>query len=272
MMKDVKWLKTLRMLLIAALLANLAYLAFRAYTGSFAEGYQGLIERIVQLVIVLIPVLLLSRLSWLQIAVLAVLLPFLHYTLPQHDVVRITGTYNRLTTVGPENSWAYASPDSGTQESTVTRDIRFIEAAFESGKVMVYRNEDTGWIWPPYFKYDSSNLQAEAGNLKSDAANPKWVMVTHYGWRLPILSIYPNAVKVREVSGPDAWVVPWVSALVLAFLIFVWVMLGRMWAQFWERSVEPVAAEVGETWDGVEARATGVMGRIKAWFASWRKK
>ena len=38
---------------------------------------------------------------------------FLHYTLPQHDIVRITGTYNRLTTVG-ENSIFYASPDAGT--------------------------------------------------------------------------------------------------------------------------------------------------------------
>ena len=38
---------------------------------------------------------------------------FLHYTLPQHDIVRITNTYNRLTTVG-ENSIFYATPDVGT--------------------------------------------------------------------------------------------------------------------------------------------------------------
>ena len=42
----------------------------------------------------------------------------LHYTLPQHDIVRVTNTYNRLTTVGPENSWAYSVPDSGTAEGT----------------------------------------------------------------------------------------------------------------------------------------------------------
>ena len=69
---------------------------------------------------------------------------FLHYTLPQHDIVRITNTYNRLTTVGTENSWAYSSPDSGTAEGTTTRDIRFVDTAFANGKVMVYRNEDTG--------------------------------------------------------------------------------------------------------------------------------
>ena len=136
-----------------------------------------------------------TKTKWtLRILAALLALGFLHYTLPQHDIVKITGTYNRLTTIGSENAWAYASPDTGTAESGTTRDIRFIEAAYPDGDVMVYRNEDTGWIWPPYFKYDSSNLQAEAGNLKSDAASPKWVMVTHYGWRLPILSIYPNAV------------------------------------------------------------------------------
>lgn len=214
-----------------------------------------------------------TKTKWtLRIVAALLALGFLHYTLPQHDIVKITGTYNRLTTIGSENAWAYASPDTGTAESATTRDIRFIEAAYPDGSVMVYRNEDTGWIWPPYFKYDSSNLQAEAGNLKSDAASPKWVMVTHYGWRLPILSIYPNAVSVREAASPDERVIPYVSIVVIAFLFFAIFMIRRMWAQFWERSVEPVAAEMGETWDGVEAKATGFVGRIKAWFGRRRAR
>lgn len=214
-----------------------------------------------------------TKIKWVVRIVLAVfVLAFLHYTLPQHDIVRITGTYNRLTTVGTENAWAYSVPDTGTAESTTTRDIRFIESAYQDGSVMVYRNEDTGWIWPPYFKYDSSNLQAEAGNLKSTAEAPKWVVVTHYGWRFPFLSIYPNAVSVHEASGPDERIIPYVSIAVIAFLLFAVVMIRRMWAQFWERSVEPVVAEVGETWDGAEAKATGFFGRIKAWFGTWRAK
>jgi hypothetical protein len=70
---------------------------------------------------------------------------FLDYTLPQHDIVRITDTYNRLTTVGWENSIFYSSPDTGTAESTTTRDIRFINGVFPDESVIVYRNEDTGW-------------------------------------------------------------------------------------------------------------------------------
>ena len=202
-----------------------------------------------------------------RIVLLLFVAGFLHYTLPQHDIVRITNTYNRLTTVGTENSWAYSSPDSGTAEAATTRDIRFVDTAFPDGTVMVYRNEDTGWVWPPYFKYDSSNLQAEATNLKSDAVNPKWVVVTHYGWRLPILSIYPNAVAVRAASSPEEQIIPWVNIVVLVLLLFIVIMIRRMWAQFWERTVEPAAANVEEAWDGVEHRAGGLWGRITGWFS-----
>ncbi len=204
---------------------------------------------------------------------------FLHYTLPQHDIVRITNTYNRLTTVSVENSWAYASPDVGTGEGTQTRDIRFIDAAFANGKVIVYRNEDTGWVWPPYFKYDSSNLQAEATNLKSATAVPQWVVVTHYGWRAPWLSIYPNAVKVRAVDGPDVTIIPWVNIIILALLGIALLMLRRMWLQFRERMIDPALADAGDVLGDLDARADaaranvrGFWGRIGAWLNSWRKK
>ncbi|MDZ7904487.1 MAG: DUF1523 family protein [Cypionkella sp.] len=47
----------------------------------------------------------------------AALLGFLHYTLPQQDIVRITNTYNRVTPLSSMNSWAYASADSGTSQT-----------------------------------------------------------------------------------------------------------------------------------------------------------
>lgn len=199
------------------------------------------------------------KVKWTIWIVLALFVAaFLHYELPQHDIVRITNTYNRLTTVGSENAWAYASPDTGTAESAVTRDIRFIEAAFADGSVIVYRNEDTGWVWPPYFKYDSSNLQAEAGNLKSTSEAPKWVSVTHYGWRFPFLSIYPNAVRVNPVAGPDVQIIPYVNIVILLILAFVVFMARRMWMQFRERMVDPAVASAEEAGD----RARGWFGRL----------
>ncbi len=207
------------------------------------------------------------KLKWtFRIVLLTVVVAWLHYTLPQRDVVKIIKTDTRLTQIG--GNWMfYGIEDMGTgaETTTTTRDIRYIEAVYPDGKtVMVYRNEDTGWVWPPYFKWDSSTLQAEATNASK---NPdQWVAVTHYGWRIPMVSIFPNAVKVTPVSGPDVQLIPWLNMVIIAFLIFLVVMIRRMWAQFWERSVEPVAAEMGETWDGVEARATGFFGRLKGLF------
>jgi len=195
----------------------------------------------------------------------------LHYTLPQRDIVRITGTYNRLTTVG-ENSLFYATPDAGTGESTVTRDIRFIEAVRPNGRVIVYRNEDTGWVWPPYFKYDSSNLQAEASNLKSPADAPVWVAVTHYGWRISWMSIYPNAVRLRVVDGPDTSLFPWVNIVILTALAFLLFMVRRMWLQFRERMIDPALEDMSDALARADARADAARanartswGRFKAW-------
>ena len=217
-----------------------------------------------------------KALKWtVRIVVFLLVAGFLHYTLPQHDIVRITNTYNRLTTVGSSNSWAYASPDAGTTVTTGPRDIRFVETVFADDSVMVYRNEDTGWIWPPYFKYDSSNLQARASDLKSTKAAPVWVSVTHYGWRLPILSIYPNAVAVREVAGPDVQTIPYVNIIVLTLLALAAFMVRRMWLQFLERMVEPAVAEMQETWDGVGERAnaarTGARGFLARTLARFKR-
>ena len=53
---------------------------------------------------------------------------FLHYTLPQRDIVRVTGTYNRLTEIGA-NSMFYASPDSGTTEDDMADEAPLIRAS-----------------------------------------------------------------------------------------------------------------------------------------------
>jgi hypothetical protein len=214
-------------------------------------------------------------LKWgFRITVVMLVAAFLHYTLPQHDVVQITNTYNRVTPIG--GNWMFYSIEdtaSGVETTSTQRDIRFIEAVYPDGSsVQVYRNEDTGWVWPPYFKWDSSNLQAEATNLKSDKASPTWVSVTHYGWRLPIFSIYPNAVAIKPVAGPDVRIIPWVNIVLLTMLAFVLIMARLMIAQFRERMIDPAVDRVAQTMDAVDDRATGVWGRITGWLGTWRGK
>ncbi len=217
---------------------------------------------------------MLSKLKWvIRITLLAALALWMHYTLPQRDVVKIINTYNKLTPIGATNRIFYGIEDSGSGAETTStnRDIRFIEAVYPDGKtVMVYRNEDTGWLWPPYFKWDSSTLQAEATNASRQP--DQWVAVTHYGWRIPMISIFPNAVKVSPVAGPDVRLIPWLNMVIIAFLIAVAFMIRRMWLQFVERTVDPIRANVGEAMDGVEHQASGLWGGIKRWLNSWRAK
>lgn len=165
-----------------------------------------------------------------------ILASFLHYTLPKRDVVYVSNTYNRVIAVGA-NSWFWASPDAGTvtPDGDISRDVLFIEAMRQSGRPAVYRNEDTGF-WPPYFKFDSSNLQAEASNLKTnDTAAPRWVAVRYYGWRVPMFSIYPNAVSVYPVAGPDVRLIPWFNIIFLTVLAATFWAIRVRWNRFWER-------------------------------------
>lgn len=203
---------------------------------------------------------------------------FLHYTLPQHDVVRVVGTYQERQDLNDWTRMFWASPDD--QSGTLTnRDVQFIQTIQPNGKPMVYRNEDTGWNWPPYFKFDTASLQTEADDLKSTAEAPKWVVITHYGWRNELISIFPNAVGIRPVDGPDVTIIPWFNIFFFAFLLFLAVLFRRMWLQFRERMVDPALAEVGETLDAASARvdaarkeARGFVGRIRAWLNTWRAK
>ncbi|MFQ5758017.1 MAG: DUF1523 family protein, partial [Acidiferrobacterales bacterium] len=94
-------------------------------------------------------VLKILKYTFLALVVTAVAL-FLHYNLPRTDVVQITGTdVKRIDR---------SDPGQGVR----TRDVRFISTVTRTGKVKVFRNEDTGWGWPPYFKFDSADLTAEA--------------------------------------------------------------------------------------------------------------
>jgi hypothetical protein len=210
--------------------------------------------------------------KWTFFTVIAVLLfSFFHYTLPQHDIVRIVGTENRRIDFG-ENSFFWASPDLGTAAGT-NRDVRFINAEKSNGKIIVYRNEDTGWGWPPYFKLDSSNLQAEAQALISnDKASPVWASITHYGWRNEFFTIYPNAISVEVVDGPDVRIIPWFNILFLIVLAGVLFLLWRMWAQFRERTIDPTLESIGDTIDELDETADSFWARFKGWLATWTGK
>ncbi len=209
-----------------------------------------------------------------------VLFGLLHYVLPQHDVARITSTEVIRMDFSTFNRWFFAQSDSGNVE-LATRDIRLIHTVRrksfllgffrrEAEGVMVYRNEDTGWIWPPYFKFDSSDLQAAANAAAADAGADQWVVITHYGWRNRFFTIYPNAIAVKEVEGPDVRVIPWFNIFFFGFVIFAYFFIRAMWRQFRERKIDPVLEDAGDAYGRVEDQAKATRGRVSRWLDSWR--
>lgn len=171
----------------------------------------------------------------------------LHYTLPQHDIVRISDTYEKRVDFG-ENSIFWANQGTGELEGTANRDVFFIQTVQPNNQVMVYRNEDTGWGWPPYFKFDTANLQAEAGDLKSVKTDPNWVVIKHYGWRNEFLSIYPNAISVRSVDGPEVRIIPWFNIVFLTVLFAIFWAIRVRWIRFRKNKINPVFDEWTDGW------------------------
>lgn len=190
---------------------------------------------------------------------------FLHYTLPQHDIARVTDTYEKRIDFG-ENSIFWANADVGNAAGSANRDVFFIQARRANDRVMVYRNEDTGWGWPPYFKFDTSNLQAEAADLKSTAENPKWVAIKHYGWRNEFISIFPNAVAVWPVDGPDATIIPWLNIVILIVLAMIFWAIWVRWRRFRMARIDPVLEDVGEGLADAGDAMSNTGGRVKRWF------
>lgn len=222
-----------------------------------------------------------QRAKWIIRLVLFVLVAsFLHYILPQRDIARVT---NVEIIPNFETSFPifFSQQDSGTVAQP-TRSLKLISSVRKrtylfglirgGDQTMVYRNEDTGWIWPPYFKFDSLDLQSEAIDLRSDAASPVWVVITHYGWRSQLLTIFPNAISIRQVSGPDVMLVPYFNIGFFALLGALFVFLRSMWRQFRERSVDPVMESASDQWDKVEAGVSARRSRLGRWIDSWKAK
>ena len=198
---------------------------------------------------------------------------FLDYALPSKNTVRITNTYNRLTLVTPRNAIFYASEDTGTIENpSGQRDVRFIDTVRPNGKVFVYRNEDTGWVWPPYFKYDSANLHSEATNLRSASGSPQWVSITAYGWRLPWLSIYPNAIGIDTLASPSEQPRNWPAMVILGVLFLFLLSLWRLWTQFRKRRIDPAIRAVDDRWDDATDRVSSETAEMRGSFRRFRDR
>lgn len=217
-----------------------------------------------------------------RVGVLVIFGLILHYALPQHDVVRVVNTYQERQDLNDWTRVFWARPDE--QSATlVNRDVQFIQTVKQrtmllgfiprdSTEVMVYRNEDTNFSWPFYFKFDTANLQTEADDLVSTAEDPKWAVITHYGWRNEYVSAFPNAISIRPVDSPNPMIIPWFNIGFFVVLLFLFGMVRAMWRQFRERSVDPLLDSAGDQFDELQAGVAQKRSGVRNWLNTWRAK
>lgn len=133
------------------------------------------------------------------IVVVVLLALFFHYNLPRTAVVQISGTDIKRIDKKKKVVENQNINNTGAKVAQQTSDVRFINSMSRSGKTIVFRNEDTGWGWPPYLKFDSADLTAEAQAFAADQAKP-WVLIKYYGWRIKVFSVFPNVVNLKVVD------------------------------------------------------------------------
>jgi len=132
----------------------------------------------------------------------------LSYFLPSTRKVFVTGIQiKRVDTTKPDGQ-------------VETRDVRFILTKdFDSRDPLVFRNEDTRWGFPLYFKFDAADLDAKADDL-AKSPEPKVALVTYYGTRNRVMDWYPNVLSM-EVVDPGHNSLPWPTLITLGILAII---------------------------------------------------
>ncbi len=162
---------------------------------------------------------------------------FFHYNLPRTAVVQISGTDIKRTDKIKEINDEQNKTDKQTTIEPHTEDVRYINSVSRKEKPMVFRNYDTGWGWPPYFKFDSADLAAKAQAFATHQSKP-WVLVKYYGWRFTVFSMFPNVLDLKQVDR-DYTHVPYFNIvffiLLVALILFIRMKFKKLVASLRDR-------------------------------------
>ena len=170
----------------------------------------------------------------------------LHYHLPRTAVVTVEGTDVKLMDA--------SGRVTTNRNAANTRDVRFINTITRDNKVLVLRNEDTGWGWPPYFKFNSSDLVAKAQGFANEQPPPS-VLITFYGWRSQLFTLYPNIVRMRPVA-PDYSHFPWFNIIFLILLAGGLLFTGLKAKRLYQRIRDRLAPSKGSRPDADSSTAS----------------
>ncbi|MGL6176566.1 MAG: DUF1523 family protein [Vibrionaceae bacterium] len=119
---------------------------------------------------------------------------WLDFYLPTKMIANITGVEVKLTDKdGPISKKNVADGP--------TTDVYYIYTEQPGEKIAVFRNEDTGWGWPFYIKFDSADVQGKAKSLESDK---RPALITAYGWRINMFAMFPNVTEIKTAHDDSS--------------------------------------------------------------------
>ena len=155
---------------------------------------------------------------------------FFHYHLPRTVVVQISGTDVKRLDKAKEIKETQGETDEQVKIEQHTQDFRYVNSVSRKGKPMVFKNYDTGWGWPPYFKFGSANVTAEAQAFATDQNKP-WVLVKYYGWRFTVFSMFPNVLGLKQVDQ-DYTHIPFFNIIFFILLFILIFIIRRKFKKF----------------------------------------
>lgn len=152
-----------------------------------------------------------------------VLVGAVNYAFPSYEQTMVTGMEVRR--MDKDGVISKSNPADGE-----VRDVYFLFTEHPDTKaIMVYRNEDTGWGLPLYFKFGSADIQAKA---QAYANEKRMVQIKYYGWRINWLNEFRNIVSITPLAEGESVSKPWISYILYAFFaltFFLSVQFIRGW-------------------------------------------
>ena len=97
-----------------------------------------------------------------------------------------------------------------------------------------------------------------------DEKSETWVAVTHYGWRISMFTIFPNATKVKQVTGPDTFLIPWFNIFFFTLWAIIFITIWRIIRKWKKKNVDPVTDKIGKE---LEETQSGFKKFMQRWFS-----
>ncbi|WRG01346.1 DUF1523 family protein [Helicobacter pylori] len=150
-------------------------------------------------------------------AIFLVLMLLVSYCMPHYSAAVISGVEVKRMN---ENE----NTPNNKEVKTLARDVYFVQTydPKDQKSVTVYRNEDTRFGFPFYFKFNSADISALAQSLVNQQ-----VEVQYYGWRINLFNMFPNVIFLKPLKENDEMSKPVFSWILYALLLMGFFISAR---------------------------------------------